>query len=301
MVDVKPNTDTCMTSIFACSWMCRLCGREACEECIKQVRELTHPTRAVTASGEKRAHSNPLFLSCTKRQEHALRDFSPVSRFCCDELEGVVRDMEQLIKEESDRAAGHVPVNGHTIWTAQDQADAISNLPGPIMTTTETSSMRTSPEQTASGLSLGPSLGSTGPEHAKSPEHGAVHPPQGFIPVSSVPLPPPVAARYGDPLDPAQVPSHPYYVFDRTMSDDQFQPLWAVGEVVVVTGLLSDFNIHWTPDYFIQNFDQNKCLILECHTDENKSINVGEFFSHFGMYAGRTKCWKLKVLYPYYC
>jgi lysine-specific demethylase 3 len=287
-----------MTSIFSCSWMCRLCGREACEQCVRQVRDLTHPTRAVTSTGEKKVHSNPFFLSCTKRQEHALKDFSPVSRFCCDELEAVVREMEQLVKEENARAAGRAPVHTPTPWTSHEQqAENVPSLSGSIMTTTETSSVRTSPNQNDASLSLDPSLASTfEPPKPQGPPPGSSIPSHAFLPPSSVSLPPPVAGRFGDPLDPAQVPSHPYYVFDRTeLSEAQFQPLWAVGQAVVVTGLLESFAIHWTPEYFIQNFEQHKCLILECHTDENKSITVGEFFSQFGAYAGRTKCWKLKV------
>ncbi|KAF8516634.1 hypothetical protein JB92DRAFT_3309464 [Gautieria morchelliformis] len=288
--EVRATCDTCMTSIFACSWMCRICGREACEECFRQVQDLTHPTRALTATGEKKMHSNPFFLSCTKRQEHARRDFSPVSRFCSDELEAVVREMEQLHMEEN-RAAGH-PVDAYSSWTAHDRIEAMSSLSESIMTTTETSSIRTSPDRTASPMSPDSRV-----ERLDSRELSAEasSPPSPiFMPVTSVSLPHPVAARYGDPLDPAQVPSHPYYVFDRTISDAEFQPLWALGEVVVVTGLLNDFSIHWTPEYFIEHFEQSKCLILECHTDENKSTTVGEFFSEFGMYATRTKCWKLK-------
>ena len=281
--------------------MCRICGREACEDCFKQVHELTHPIRAVTATGEKKLHSNPFFLSCTKRQEHAVRDFSPVSRFCYDELGAVVREMEQVIKDENDRVAGHVTEDESTTWEGQDQAEVTSNMPGSIMTTTETSSMRTSPSHSAPHMSLDPSLDNTGPDCPKSSEldaENATPPPpapQGYMPLASVALPHPVEARCGDPFDPAQVPSHHYYVFDGAVSDAEFQSLWALGEVVVVSGLLNDFTIDWTPDYFIKNFEQSKCLILECHTDENKSINVGEFFSQFGMYIGRTKCWKLKV------
>ena len=32
-------------------------AREACEDCIEQVHELTHPIRAVTPTGEKKLHS----------------------------------------------------------------------------------------------------------------------------------------------------------------------------------------------------------------------------------------------------
>ncbi len=74
--------------------MCRLCGREACAECFEQVRELTTDRigadeaeiAALQARREKHAHVNPFFLSCTRRNEHRARDFSPMSRFSKDEL-----------------------------------------------------------------------------------------------------------------------------------------------------------------------------------------------------------------------
>lgn len=276
--------------------MCRLCGREACEQCARQIRELTHPTRALTPSGEKKAHSNPFFLSCTKRQEHALKDFSPVSRFCWDELENVVREMEQLVNEETARAAGYVPAEAPASWADQGPEEQMASISGSIMTTTETSGVRTSSDQNPSSLPLDPSL--PGPAFEEPTPSDLLSPvqPQTFMPPSPVPLPPPVAGRYGDPLDPAQVPPQSYYVFDHTeLSEAQFQPLWAAGQTIVVTGLLASFAIRWTPEYFIKNFEQHKCLILECHTDENRSITVGEFFSQFGIYTGRTQCWKLKV------
>jgi len=63
---------------------------------------------------------------------------------------------------------------------------------------------------------------------------------------------------------------------------------------MVVTGLLPKFKIKWTPEYFMEKYDSQGCLILECQTDVNKRITVGEFFSWFGKYDGRTECWKLK-------
>ena len=48
---------------------------------------------------EKHAYSNPFFLTCTKRKEHQASDFSPVSRFCKDELARVVKDMTALLVE----------------------------------------------------------------------------------------------------------------------------------------------------------------------------------------------------------
>ncbi|TFK74360.1 hypothetical protein BDN72DRAFT_812710 [Pluteus cervinus] len=104
--EVRATCDTCMTSIFSSSWMCRLCGREACSECFSQVRELTTnrpgadqaEILALQARREKHAHSNPFFLSCTRRSEHQAKDFSPMSRFCKAELEKAIEDMQNLLE-----------------------------------------------------------------------------------------------------------------------------------------------------------------------------------------------------------
>jgi lysine-specific demethylase 3 len=89
--------------------MCRLCGREACAECFAKVRELTQyrpgasdsEIAALQAKRESHAHTNPFFLSCTRRNEHQYSDFSPMSRFDKTELEGVIESMEKLLQEEA--------------------------------------------------------------------------------------------------------------------------------------------------------------------------------------------------------
>jgi lysine-specific demethylase 3 len=89
--------------------MCRLCGREACAECFAKVRELTQyrpgasdsEIAALQAKRESHAHTNPFFLSCTRRNEHQFSDFSPMSRFDKAELEGVIESMEKLLQEET--------------------------------------------------------------------------------------------------------------------------------------------------------------------------------------------------------
>ena len=103
-----------MTSIFSSSWMCRLCGREACSECFAKVRELTQyrpgasdsEIAALQAKRESHAHTNPFFLSCTRRNEHQYSDFSPMSRFDKAELEGVIESMEKLLQDETVQASG---------------------------------------------------------------------------------------------------------------------------------------------------------------------------------------------------
>ena len=97
------------------------------------------------------------------------------------------------------------------------------------------------------------------------------------------------------PFD-APVPTHPVQVFDdATLTDEVFRKVWIKGEPLVVTGLLHKFHISWTPDYFRTKYANQNCLILECQSDQNKRVTVGEFFAWFGEYEGRRDCWKLKV------
>jgi hypothetical protein len=95
-----------------------------------------------------------------------------------------------------------------------------------------------------------------------------------------------------------EVPCHPTKHFaDSELTDDVFRPMWIKGEPLVVTGLLSKFKILWSPEYFIEKYGSESCLIVECQKDTNKRVTVGEFFSWFGKYEERKECWKLKVVF----
>lgn len=80
------------------------------------------------------------------------------------------------------------------------------------------------------------------------------------------------------------------------LSDDMFMKLWAKGKPLVVTGLLPRFKISWTPEHFIENYASKSCLVIQCQSDINKRITVGDFFQEFGNYEERKDCWKLKVI-----
>ena len=221
------HTDTCMTSIFSSSWMCRLCGREACAECFEQVKILTDNSGAedadvleLQARREKHSRKNPFFLACTRRNEHQAKDFSPMTRFCGSELELVIREMEELLA-----------------------------TPDSYPPLTEDVEM---PDQ--------------GVEITRDDEIGSL-------------------------------PSHQIPEFKHEdLSYDLFTRLWAKGKPLVVTGLLPLFKISWTPEHFIEHYASKSCLVIQCQSDMNKRITVGEFFKEFGKYEGRNDCWKLKVI-----
>jgi lysine-specific demethylase 3 len=284
-----------MTSIFSSSWMCRLCGREACAECFEQVKDLTEDRPGATqveiaslqARREKHAHSNPFFLSCTRRNEHHAKDFSPMSRFCKAELAQAIKDMEAMVKEPDVDALPVVGAIDPSLQAGQsnetasgDSQDADSQIGGE-----KSASELSPPSAPSSGASQ------TGVSHSEPAPVPAPSVSQVVEPLLSTPTVPP-AADYPS----SDIPSHPTLIIpDSQLTEEVFRPLWAKGEPIVVTELLPKFQIQWTPEYFVQKYNSQSCLILECQTDMNKRVTVGEFFSWFGKYEGRVECWKLKV------
>ena len=92
------------------------------------------------------------------------------------------------------------------------------------------------------------------------------------------------------------LPSHRILQFKHgDLPHDVFSKLWARGKPLVVTGLLPQFKITWTPDHFIEHYSSKSCLVIQCQSDVNKRITVGDFFKEFGKYEGREDSWKLKV------
>lgn len=244
--------DTCMTSLFSSSWMCRQCGREACPDCYKIVRELTEDTlpmpmatmNELQVKRDKHAQTNPFFLSCTRRNEHGTAHFSPVSRFCAAELNEAVVEMEALLKQPE-----------------VFPQDPIAKEKGEAQNGDESTEGSGRPSTSAAGA------------------------------IIENPLPPGV-----EPSGAPPVPSWPIHHFnDSELTEEIFRTRWVTGEPLVVAGLLPKFDIHWSPAYFIEKYQTQSCLILECQTDANKRVTVGDFFSWFGKYEGRTEWWKLKV------
>lgn len=281
-------TDTCMTSLFSCTWMCRLCGREACAECFAQVKELTvdkpnanqAELAALQARREKHAHSNPFFLSCTRRNEHAAKDFSPVSRFFQEELDEAIPEMERLLLEEAGLSRELDP-NGQTNGMPElSSSSSSSSSSGGSSAGVPTPP----PDSSALAAALGePTMRKQGITAILHHETAA---PRAYIP----PNLPPITAS---------VPYHEIkrYTYAEVTTGDSvsvFAPIWQRGDPIVVTGCLEHFKIAWTPEYFVKNYGEQTCLIIECQTDANKRVTVGQFFDMFGRYQDRSDCWKLK-------
>ncbi|KAJ7087277.1 Clavaminate synthase-like protein [Mycena belliarum] len=265
--DVRATCDTCLTSIFSCSWMCRLCGREACAECFEQVKKLTiEPADAseeeltdLHALRDKHAHANPAFLVCMKKKDHSAQHFLPMSRFSKIELSEVINAMEALsrvtgmplpdvsVEDAAEHSLQSKPSNGDGAQTPLDAA------PSPISNDSDVTMIC----------------------DGDSPSHPDV------VPVASETNP--------------EIPAHEIQRFrDSDLTEEIFRPLWAQGNPLLITDVGRKLKIDWSPEYFMKKYGTESCLIIECQSEINKRITVAEFFSDFGNYDGRENCWKLK-------
>ncbi|KAF8803952.1 Clavaminate synthase-like protein [Phlegmacium glaucopus] len=286
--DVRATCDTCMTSLFSASWMCRVCGREVCHECFIQVRELTSeplsasPAELAALQGkrEKHAHSNPFFLSCNKRAEHGVGEFTPVTRFWDKELEKAIEEMEDILKgvEEGGlrrrESMEDIRRNGRHGYDSNGlPSSPLSSPPcsDPAVATRNDNTKVVYDSYLPCNLS---------PRVASIPVYRLQQIPASlYDPVPSAP--PSSSHRSKSPSSSSSPPP-------------SFSCLWTLGIPILVKDVLPRFKLKWTPDYFMQQYGEQSCLIIECQTDMNKRVTVKEFFGWFGKYEERIDCWKLK-------
>ncbi|KAJ7429071.1 Clavaminate synthase-like protein [Mycena galericulata] len=82
--DVRATCDSCLTSLFSCSWICRSCGREACAECFLRVQVL---------SSEPGSAPNDV-------PEHCAADFLAITRFNPQELTNAITEMCAVLSDD---------------------------------------------------------------------------------------------------------------------------------------------------------------------------------------------------------
>ncbi|KAI0300519.1 hypothetical protein B0F90DRAFT_1723573 [Multifurca ochricompacta] len=98
-VDVRATCDTCLTSLFSLSWMCRLCGREACADCYAKLCAIPPNITPATAPKDRRDPEKRL-IACVPRESHSFQQFFPVSRFSEQELRAAVKEMSAILSDE---------------------------------------------------------------------------------------------------------------------------------------------------------------------------------------------------------
>ena len=235
---------------------------------------------ALQGKREKHAHSNPFFLSCNKRAEHGVGEFTPVTRFWDEELEKAIEEMEAILRRTHIDGEGD-GVESSTLSLRQE--DIRSNGRYGYDSNDPLSSPLSSPPP-------------DDPVEYDSYLPSNVSPQIASIPVYRLQQ---IPASLYDPVPSA--PSSPSTSSSTSTSPPpSFSTLWRHGVPILVKDVLPRFKLTWTPEYIMQQYGDQNCLVIECQTDMNKRISVKEFFEMFGKYDGRKECWKLKVCFFFF-
>ncbi|KAK7051286.1 hypothetical protein VNI00_004786 [Paramarasmius palmivorus] len=220
---------------------------------------------------DKHLHSNPFFLTCTKRNEHGSADFAPVSRFHQKELEEAIQKMEQVVLGCSDDTGRG---NGSTGTAERNFTSSGSEYP----------LVHSYQQQTGAFLPM-----RSANFEASGSQSQRFSYPQPYPPASSSQSDP---DEYYYPVLPSgSKDSIPAYRISRYpfphLTLPVFQSHWVKGTPLLVEGVLDNFGISWTPDYFIEQYGTQSCIVVECQTETNKRVTVGDFFRQFGDYTHR--------------
>ncbi|GAB1528085.1 hypothetical protein RhiTH_011276 [Rhizoctonia solani] len=214
-------------------------------------------------------------------------EIEPVTRFSRKELEQTVADMEALIKQAHKNAP--VPGDGSASRASQAQiANWASRVPPWNPTSPHASTEPPALSSAGSGSSRDVSsprgtpdpLLSTMPTIA-SPTMSPTHDDQ-FSPEAAPLLTKRPTISHHGRLDPASVPSRSLHHFVKDLSEEEFKPLWARGEAIVVQDLLDRFELDWTPEYFISEYGEQRCMVVNCENNKDQEMIVKDFFEMFG-------------------
>lgn len=288
------DLDVCATSVFSSCQMCTRCGRELCGGCYRLVEEMCPVgTPLEYPPGLRRDRRLHKYRACAGgRIFHVPADFYPVTRFTREELEQSVQEMETVIQEN--QQVGPVASS-----SAQAQiVDWASSVPVWNPTSPHTSTEPPALSSAGSSHDVSSPRGTPDPQLPSmpaiaSPTMSPTHE-EGFAPDVVEPGKRPVVSHQGR-QDPAAVPCHSTHYFSKEMDEETFKPLWARGEAVVVHGLLDQFKIKWTPEYFIDEHGEQKCLVMNCDNNKEQETNVAWFFEQFGKSDREGGVLKLKV------
>lgn len=83
--EIRPQCDQCLTSLFSASYICRVCGKEYCQECAERLRQEDLPPPW------------PLIFRCSYNSRHIFDDLCPLTRFRTSEVMDEVKQMEMAL------------------------------------------------------------------------------------------------------------------------------------------------------------------------------------------------------------
>jgi lysine-specific demethylase 3 len=250
-----------MTSLFSTSFMCRTCGREVCNDCFQTVKELTKPDEPEVSADELDARKQ-------LREKHA--HSNPFFLSC--------------LKRNEHTFADFTPVTRFTLSELNRAVEEMEYIVERNKTKLDTSTPGEG--QTYSDVMKNPT--SPFPDPLTSPVYDDFTPASTPAHIASIPI-------YRAQTIPASFYDPPSSNYPSNTPNPSFSALWERGLPLLVKDILPRFKLTWNPEYYIEKYGDQNCIIVECQTDQNQKVSIRKFFEWFGEYENRTNCWKLKV------
>jgi hypothetical protein len=275
--DERVTCDSCGTTCFLGSWVCVLCGREMCVDCWKSWQ---NDPELFT----------PRLDKCTNRKRHTKKHFYMVSRASVAEVNWLLCHTSPKTWSLIQGEAFQFLSPHHTLGPSQAEEGP---LPVDLLTSFKEFAHKDNSDLLL-GKSIGPLIGLPLPETFSYRERPLTNDTHAALLKNSRPLLPTFEAK---DLSPETFP----------LTDCLFRNIWHLqgdwtrGMPVVMSGMLSRFNVAWTPDYFINNYGDEQCWLVNCSTNETlhggEIVTVREFFQSFETHSfrGVAASMKLKV------
>ncbi|KAH0565523.1 hypothetical protein GP486_001077 [Trichoglossum hirsutum] len=279
--DERVTCDSCGTTCFLGSCVCVLCGREMCVDCW---RSWQNGPELFT----------PRLDRCANRKRHTKKHFYTVNRSGVAEVNWLLRHTSpktwSLIQEAFPFLSPH-----QTLGSSQAKERQI--LPVDLLASFK-KFVHNDNSGPLLGKSIGPLIGLPLPETFSYRERPLTNEIHAALLKHSRPLLPNFEVK---DLSPEAFP----------LTDCLFRNIWhlqgdrARGMPIVISGMLSRFNVAWTPAYFTNNYGDEQCWLVNCSTNETlhggEIVTVREFFQSFETYSfrGVTTSMKLKDWPPH--
>ncbi|KAI9775768.1 MAG: hypothetical protein M1839_000896 [Geoglossum umbratile] len=277
----RVTCDSCGTTCFLGSWMCVICGRERCLDCWSSWQ--IEPGLLT-----------PRLDKCANRKRHTRGHFYIVNRSSVAEINWLLRHTSPVVWPLVEGGASQFMLPQHNFGPTRFEEQ---QLPVDLL-----ASFREFVHQNNScsllGTSIGPLITLPLPETYTYRGRPTISDAHTTLLRNSRPLLPTINAKDLSPK-----------VFPYT--DSLFRNIWHLqgdqtrGMPIVISGMLDRFDVAWTPDYFIGNYGDEQCWVVNCSTNETlhggETVTVGEFFKSFNThnFRGVTTSMKLKDWPPH--
>ncbi|CAO1620852.1 unnamed protein product [Sympodiomycopsis kandeliae] len=124
-LDIRPQCEFCLTSLFSSSYLCRGCGREYCVDCFKEME--TNGINAEEATGAKFSR-----YTCRFKTVHSAMDMVPMTRLRLDEVQNEVEEMKRILKDHEDaQSSSHESETSACSWKSPEEIERLKKSKGP--------------------------------------------------------------------------------------------------------------------------------------------------------------------------